>query len=62
MFLRHHRGVSPEDQEELAYLEQALTVLRDSVSREENPDEQAKLREYIRDIESRILPLKRGAA
>jgi hypothetical protein len=49
--------VSPEDQEELAYLNEVLTVLLDSLAREQQTDKQEKLQEYIRDIRSRIAAL-----
>lgn len=39
---------------ELGYLQQALLVLQDLLRRTEDPDEQARLRQDIASVESRI--------
>ncbi len=50
-------GVSRESQEELAYLNEVLKVLMDSLAREQQTEKREHLQEYIRDIQSRIAAL-----
>lgn len=53
--------MSQEDREEIAYLEQALKVLQDSLARDQDPVQQSHLRKYISDIQGRIDEKKSNA-
>ena len=46
--------MSPQPHEELAYLQEALALLKESLSRAQNPKSQNLLRTYIAKLERRI--------